>query len=212
MLMRRHLLTGIIRLVSTPICKEVKTGTYDIVTCPNPFNCYDLYKMMADEGILLPLNDFLESKEEGEKLEEAYPSVVWETMEYKGEIYGILTPDMQMNYYAVFNKKYADKYGIDLSQVTFAVMEKISFDIDGIELRGRHVHPDGGLQRRAGPCDKDGGGDREGKLRHHRSTLPEVEGGLKHGAPHRGAAGGDHAHHAGPEPCRPAPLQRAGVK
>ncbi|MCI8466319.1 MAG: hypothetical protein HFI63_10805 [Lachnospiraceae bacterium] len=104
--------------------EEVEKGDYDIITCPDIINCYDLYTMLADKGILLPMTELLEKKEAGKKLKEAYPSVIWESMNYQGEIYGILTPDTCTNYYAVFHEAYADKYGIDVSQVTFASLEK----------------------------------------------------------------------------------------
>ncbi len=120
---------------------EVKTGTYDIITCPYPLGCYDLYTMMADEGILLPITDFLEEDGAGEKLKEAYPSVVWKVMDYKGEIYGIPTPNMELNYYAVFNREYADKYGLDLSQVTVAELGESFQAVHNGEMRGEDEDP-----------------------------------------------------------------------
>ena len=104
--------------------EEVKRGEYDIITCPDLLNCYDLYTMMADEGVMLSLTEFLEKEGVGKRLKETYPSIIWDSLVYKDEIYGILTPDTQINYYAVFNMKYTEKYGINVSQVTFAGLEK----------------------------------------------------------------------------------------
>ena len=104
--------------------EEVKNGGFDLVSCPGIQNCYDTYKWMADENLLEPLNDFLEQEESGKTLKAAYPSVVWDSLDYNGDIYGVLTPVTDLNYYAVFQADYAEKYGIDISSATFQTMEE----------------------------------------------------------------------------------------
>ncbi len=102
--------------------EELKVGNYDIVDCPGIWFCYDTYTMMIQEGILSSWNQFLESTE-GKLLKNAYPDVVWDYLQYNDNIYGVLTPFTDINYYAVFNLNYAEKYKIDVFEVTWPTLE-----------------------------------------------------------------------------------------
>ncbi len=103
--------------------EEVKKGDFDLVSCPGIQNCYDTYKWMADENLLEPLDEFLEQEESGKALKSAYPSVIWDSLDHNGHIYGVLTPNTDLSYYAVFQVDHAEKYGIDLSSVSFSGLE-----------------------------------------------------------------------------------------
>ncbi|MCD2493724.1 ABC transporter substrate-binding protein [Lacrimispora sp. NSJ-141] len=103
----------------------VQTGGYDIVTCPGILNCYDVYAMMAKKGMLEPLDNYMEQTDTSTALQRAYPAVVWESLRYDGAIYGVLTPYTNFKYYAVFNQKYAQEFGIDVEQATFSHMENL---------------------------------------------------------------------------------------
>ena len=105
--------------------KQVKEGNYDLVSCPGLQNCYDTYQMAVDAELLEPMGEFLKKTDSGTALKGAYPSVVWESLERDGEIYGVLTPNMNLDYYAVFQQEYAKKYGIDASEVTLLNLEDI---------------------------------------------------------------------------------------
>ena len=102
--------------------EEIKKGEFDLVSCPGIQNCYDTYRWMVDEELLTPLNDFLEG-ESGQKLKEAYPAMIWDSLEEDGKIYGVLTPNTDLIYYGVFQMDYVEKYGIDVSTVTFSELE-----------------------------------------------------------------------------------------
>lgn len=103
--------------------KEIEKNEFDIVSCPGQQNCYDTYHMMADDGLLVPLDDFMENEEAGKKLKAAYPSVALKAAKYRGNIYGIPMTRTELNYYAVFHVGCAEKYGIDLSTVRFSELE-----------------------------------------------------------------------------------------
>ncbi|QNM06631.1 ABC transporter substrate-binding protein [Qiania dongpingensis] len=103
----------------------VQTGGYDIVTCPGVLNCYDVYAIMAQKGMLEPLDIEPDQTENGTELQRAYPAVVWKSLRYEGEIYGVLTPYTNFKYYAVFNQKYAQEFGLDVERVSFSDMENL---------------------------------------------------------------------------------------
>lgn len=105
--------------------EEIEKGDFDIITCPGVQNCYDTYKMIADKGLLVPWDDFLKNGGTGQKLKTAYPSPTWEAVKYDGVVYGVPTLITGLNYYAVFNVDYAEKYGIDLSTVRFSDLDEI---------------------------------------------------------------------------------------
>ena len=105
--------------------EKIKAGEYDIVNCMGIVGCYDIYEIAIEEGILSPFGDFLEKEEMGKELKQAYPTVVWESLKYGGDIYGVLTPYTDFKFYAVFNLDYVEKYKVDLSKITFDNMESI---------------------------------------------------------------------------------------
>ncbi len=105
--------------------EEIEKGDFDIITCPGVQNCYDTYKMIADKGLLVPWDNFLKNGGTGQKLKTAYPSPTWEAVKYDGVVYGVPTLITGLNYYAVFNVDYAEKYGIDLSTVRFSDLDEI---------------------------------------------------------------------------------------
>ena len=102
--------------------EEIEKNNYDIVSCPGVINSYDMYVTMANEGLLTGWNEILQNSEEGKKLKKSYPEIVWDSLTYKDEIYGVLTPYTDYNFYAVFNMEYAEKYGINVSNLTFLDM------------------------------------------------------------------------------------------
>ncbi len=108
--------------------EEIEKGDFDIISCPGIQNCYDMYKMMADRQLLVPLDDFLKNNETGKGLKTIYPSIVWDAVKYKGATYGIPIPVFDLNYYAVFNVDFAKKYGVDLSQVQFSGLEEYLYE------------------------------------------------------------------------------------
>lgn len=82
----------------------------DIVSCPGVYGTYDIYAMMIQGDMLEPMNDFMDETDLGRQLYNSYPSKMWETVKDDGEIYGILTPYTNLNFYAVMNQQYYSKY------------------------------------------------------------------------------------------------------
>lgn len=103
---------------------EIKKSKYDIISDMMIYNCYDLYGIMAQEGLLLPWKEAMETEDWGQSLKEAYPERIWETLDYQGNIYGLLTPYLDLRYYAVFRKSYAQASGIEIETVTWDTMEE----------------------------------------------------------------------------------------
>lgn len=104
---------------------ELKKGNYDLVSCRGRYgNCYDVYEMAVDAGVLWPIEGWLAEVENGKRLRAAYPELVWESLIYKRHIYGVGVPSVSMEYYAVFNEAYAEKYEINLTADAFSDLEE----------------------------------------------------------------------------------------
>ncbi len=88
----------------------LEAAEVDIVSCPGVYGTYDIYAMMIQKNMLESLSDFMAETELGKELYNSYPSKIWETVKDSGEIYGILTPYTNLNFYAVVNQQYYSKY------------------------------------------------------------------------------------------------------
>lgn len=104
--------------------EDVKTGDCDIVECGGRHNSYDLYEIMADAGALASWNQWLDGKDVGKLLREAYPENIWEELTYQGQIYGLPTINTGIRYYGVWNLDFAEKYQLRPKEVSGGSLEE----------------------------------------------------------------------------------------
>ena len=103
----------------------VKSGDYDLINCPGRQSSHDLLEVLVDSGDLLPLSDWLNNDQTGRSLKASYPDIVWEALDYQGDVYGAATLSGEYNYYLIANADVAQKYDIDVQDITFQDLEDV---------------------------------------------------------------------------------------
>lgn len=103
----------------------IRSGGYDLIHCNGRINSYVVQEVLAEQGLLLPLNELLSDSDEGRQLQEAYPQNVWDALSFEGETYGAPTLLGNYRYYVVVNMEYAEKYGIAASDINFQKLDEI---------------------------------------------------------------------------------------
>lgn len=80
-------------------------------------DCINSYRSLAEDGILIPLDDYLDDTEIGRKLYSLMPEKHWEGMKVSGKIYGVDGAMSTLSCCAGYSvdKAVADEYGFDVN-------------------------------------------------------------------------------------------------
>lgn len=87
-------------------------------------DCTNSYHSLVEDGILIPLDDYLSGTEIGKKLYSLMPEKHWEGLKTSGHIYGVDGSMNTLSYYTGYSvdKTIADEYGFD---VTVSPLEQL---------------------------------------------------------------------------------------
>ena len=96
----------------------VRSGDYDIITTACSYSGCSVVRLLADEGLVEPLGEWLMTDGTGSAVYDSYPSQVWEILEYDDEIYGLVPNVLVSKYYVVLNVSLAEKYDIEINDVS----------------------------------------------------------------------------------------------